>query len=184
MIKQAVIDTLEQGIELLTSLTEKQYKHQHNQAFNASIGEHYRHLLEHFTLLLTSYPTGELNYDKRPRNPKIESDLNSAFQFTKNNIEQWQKLTINHYEIPLKIQGKNSIKIKESQEVNSTLGREMSYAIAHAHHHYAIINIMCNLLEQSTNQNFGIAPSTLAHQQEIQEEKKKKNAETNKKSHV
>jgi len=49
----------------------------------------------------------------------------------------------------------------------STLGREAMYAVVHAIHHYALISVMCHLLEIPLPEGFGVAPSTLKHQKDL-----------------
>ena len=39
----------------------------------------------------------------------------------------------------------------------------MVYSIAHAIHHYALISVMARLMEVKLPMNFGVAPSTVAH---------------------
>jgi len=42
-------------------------------AFNASIGGHYRHCLDHFTSLLRGLDAEAVDYDHRERDARIES---------------------------------------------------------------------------------------------------------------
>jgi len=41
------------------------------------------------------------------------------------------------------------------------------YAVVHAIHHYALISVMCHLLEIPLPEGFGVAPSTLKHQKDL-----------------
>lgn len=163
MIKQAVIDTLEQGLELLQNLSQADYEAKLPVVYNASIGGHFRHVLEHFTMLLESYAEGFVNYDLRSRNTEIENNIEIARKATHQVIAKWKTLDDELYQQELLTQGKLSAKIDESMQVKSSFGRETAYSIAHAQHHYAIIGIMCKLLERPTADGFGIAPSTVAY---------------------
>ena len=49
---QSVIETLRQGETLLAEISDTAYTHKVPVAFNASIGGHYRHCLDHFSSLL------------------------------------------------------------------------------------------------------------------------------------
>ncbi len=49
---QAVIETLQQGETLLADISDVTYTCKVPGAFNASIGGHYRHCLDHFRILL------------------------------------------------------------------------------------------------------------------------------------
>ena len=70
---QSVLETLDQGEALLTQLSNQDYTRQVPVAFNASIGGHYRHCLDHFRSLLDSATDGDLNYDHRERGTSIGS---------------------------------------------------------------------------------------------------------------
>ena len=62
---QSVIEILQQGEALLAEISDASYTRKVPVAFNASIGGHYRHCLDHFRTLLESGMTGNLNYDQR-----------------------------------------------------------------------------------------------------------------------
>ena len=63
----SVIETLAQGEALLAQLGDADYTRKLPVAFNASIGGHYRHCLDHFRSLVDSAMDGDLNYDHRER---------------------------------------------------------------------------------------------------------------------
>ena len=44
--------------------------------------------------------------------------------------------------------------------------REFMYAVAHAIHHYALIAVMCGILDVPVPAGFGVAPSTLKYHAE------------------
>jgi hypothetical protein len=48
----------------------------------------------------------------------------------------------------------------------STVGREIMFAVVHAIHHYALIGVMCGMLEIPVPAGFGVAPSTIKHERE------------------
>ena len=54
-----------------------------------------------------------------------------------------------------------------SPVTQSSLGRELVYAIAHGIHHYALISVMARLLNAELPPHFGVAPSTVAHQRNV-----------------
>src|SRR6266516_2901734 len=70
---ESVIETLQQGETLLTEISDQTYTRKVPIAFNASIGGHYRHCLDHFRSLLDSAMNGDLNYDHRERGTLIEN---------------------------------------------------------------------------------------------------------------
>ena len=80
---QAVIETLRQGETLLTEISDEAYTRKVPVAFNASIGGHYRHCLDHFRSLLDAAAAGDLNYDHRERGTLVETDRFAALNATR-----------------------------------------------------------------------------------------------------
>jgi len=50
-------------------------------------------------------------------------------------------------------------------ELQSTLGRELSFVISHTIHHNAVIGVFARTMDVSLPADFGFAPSTVAHRQ-------------------
>ena len=71
---QSVIETLRQGETLLAEISDGEYTRKVPVAFNASIGGHYRHCLDHFRALLNAASAGDLNYNHRDRGTLVEND--------------------------------------------------------------------------------------------------------------
>src|SRR5215467_942950 len=67
----------------LDQLTPEEYKAPIPTLFNASIGQHVRHILELFICLENGYHTGVVNYEKRKRDHAIESDKDFASSLLK-----------------------------------------------------------------------------------------------------
>jgi uncharacterized damage-inducible protein DinB len=162
----AVIETLRQGEVLLAGVSDDQYTRKLPMAFNASIGGHYRHCLDHFRSLLDAAGSGDLNYDHRERGTLVESDRFAALNATRELREGYEKFDPALLSRPLAVTCKTSYASNGSQISPSTVGREVMYAVAHAVHHYALIGVMAGIMGQSLPAGFGVAPSTLKHQAE------------------
>jgi uncharacterized damage-inducible protein DinB len=161
---QAVLEILRQGENLLTDLPDEIYARKVTIAFNASIGGHYRHCLDHFQILLSAAEAGDLNYDQRERGTPVETDRLAALQATRDLIAGYQQLDPAWLARPLAVTCKTSYATRSSQTSPSTVGREIMYAVAHAVHHYALIGVMAGIMDSPIPAAFGIAPSTLKHQ--------------------
>jgi hypothetical protein len=61
-------DVLLQGLGLLFDLGDRTYSRVVPAPYKASIGQHYRHILEHFQCLTRGLRSHEINYDARERN--------------------------------------------------------------------------------------------------------------------
>jgi hypothetical protein len=160
----SVIETLNQGETLLTELSDELYTRKVPAAFNASIGGHYRHCLDHFRSLLDAAASGDLNYDHRERGTLIESDRFAALNATRELRADYQLLDAALLSRPLGVTCKTSYATSGSQMSPSTVGREIMYSVAHAVHHYALIGVMGGLMGFTMPAGFGVAPSTLKHQ--------------------
>ncbi len=166
MLVHAVIEVLNQGENLLGEIADEHYVRRLPAAFNASIGGHYRHCLDHFRSLLDSATAGDLNYDHRERRALIENDRFAALNATRALREDYQLLPAGCLDRQLDVTCKTSYTANGSQASASTVGREIMYVVAHAVHHYALIGIMGGLMGLKMPPGFGVAPSTVQHQAE------------------
>ena len=165
---QSAIETLAQGEALLAQLSDMDYTRKLPVAFNASIGGHYRHCLDHFRSLLDTAMDGDLNYDHRERGTLIENDRFAALNATRALREGYERLDPIFLGRPLNVTCKTSYATSNSQASPSTVGREIMYSVAHAVHHYALIGFMTGVMGLAMPPGFGIAPSTLKHQNDSQ----------------
>ena len=162
----SVLETLAQGEALLAQLNDDDYTRKVPVAFNASIGGHYRHCLDHFRSLLDSAAQGDLNYDHRERGTLVENDRFAALNATLEIREGFERLDPIFLLRPLAVTCKTSYATNGSQVSPSTVGREIMYSVAHAVHHYALIGVMGGIMGLKMPHGFGVAPSTLKHQAE------------------
>ncbi len=160
---EAAQDVLLQGLGLLFEIGDNTYSRTARAPFNASIGQHYRHVLEHFQSLTRGLRSREINYDARERNPRIEGEVTYASVATCDvlrAIKGWDEKTLNS---TCKVQSSVSYSAAPAGIVDSNIARELSYCVAHAIHHYAIIRLICAELGISVPVEFGYAPSTIKH---------------------
>ncbi|MGF1529913.1 MAG: hypothetical protein ACFCU4_00965 [Puniceicoccaceae bacterium] len=165
-LREATVESLEQGLTLLHAVDDQNYQSPAPAAFNASIGAHYRHIIEHFEPLVQTLGKGVIDYDARPRDHRLEIDRTHAIERTLVLIESFQALDSLALAEPVQTRCKISYRSPDSPLIPSTLGREAVYAIAHAVHHFALIGVIAHLLHISLPSSFGFAPSTVHHQQE------------------
>ena len=163
---QAVIETLAQGEALLQNIDDETYTRKVALTFNASVGGHYRHCLDHFRTLLNAAAEGDLNYDHRERGTLVEQDRFAALNATRELREGYEELNAIFLNRALRVTCKTSYGTNGSQVSASTVGREIMYSVAHAVHHYALIGVMGGIMGIQMPAGFGVAPSTLKHQAE------------------
>ncbi|MCI0746337.1 MAG: DinB family protein [Verrucomicrobia subdivision 3 bacterium] len=166
-ILDAAVTILAQGEDLLRALSPETYTRRVPLAFNASVGGHYRHCLDHFTNLLRGLDADQVDYDHRDRDSRIESQPEFALALTQQIRAQLRELPLAALDAPVRARCEVSYSHGDSPVTGSTFGREMVYAIAHAIHHYALISVMARLMNAKLPEHFGVAPSTVAHQNAI-----------------
>jgi uncharacterized damage-inducible protein DinB len=157
-----VLAQLESAIEALTT---EQFSQPVSALGQSTIGQHVRHTVEFFTALEHGLLNGQLDYDKRARNRAIETNRQvalSAITSVKQMIAQ------QHKDMPLVLVVNYELIANCPVSLVSSYFRELTYTIEHAIHHMAIIKIgMRELVPQmQLPTSFGVAASTLRHQQE------------------
>ena len=163
----SVIEVLNQGEVLLSELDNETYVRKLPTAFNASVGGHYRHCLDHFRSLLDAACEGNLDYDHRERGTLVETDRFAALNATRALREGYEQMPAPWVDRELEVTCKTSYVASGSQTSGSTVGREIMYVVAHAVHHYALIGIMGGLMGLKMPAGFGVAPSTSKYQAEL-----------------
>ena len=156
-------DVLLQGLHLLFNLWDRTYARVVPAPYKASIGQHYRHILEHFQCLVRGLRSGEINYDSRERNPRLETEVTFATIATCDVLRAIKNYSEETLGRSCQVVHSVSYGATIPTSIESNLGREMAYCTGHAIHHYAIIRLICSELGIDVPAEFGFAPSTLKH---------------------
>ena len=157
------IAILSQGEDLLQALGDETYTRRIPAVFNASIGGHYRHCLDHFSSFLRGVDAGFIDYDHRERDLRIEQDPDFALVITRQLLARLRELSDEDLRTSVAARCEVSYEHGDSPVTYSSFGRELVYAIAHAIHHYALISVMAKLMNAELPAHFGVAPSTVNH---------------------
>ena len=165
-LQDALAEVLRQGESLLNSVSDREYTRKLPTVFGSTVGEHYRHCMDHFQSLLQGLGADEIDYDRRARNPRIETDRSFALAETQRMLRGFALIPTPFLDCPINVRSKVNYDVAAVPSIGSTVGRELMYAVAHAIHHYALIAVMCGLLEVPVPTGFGIAPSTLKYHAE------------------
>lgn len=156
-------DVLLQGLQLLFDLGDPTYSRVLESPYNASIGQHYRHVMEHFQCLLRGVRSGEVNYDARDRNLRLESEVTFASIATCDILRGIKNYNSDMLTRSCKVIHSVSYETSQPTAIESNVGRELAYCTGHAIHHYAIIRLVCSQVGVNVPKEFGFAPSTLKH---------------------
>jgi hypothetical protein len=163
LLLRAAQETLQQGLELLAATGVLKYKRVLGPPFEASIGQHYRHVLEHYDCLCRGLATDVVNYDARQRDVELETTVSKAIDRTRDLLEWIVFLDPGELERACKSVQSLRYSAMEPLAVRSNIGRELAYCIGHSVHHYAIIRLICATVEVNLPVTFGFAPATLKH---------------------
>lgn len=126
------------------------------------IGEHIRHIIEHYEALILS-ESSSINYDARARDEFLEKSPAEAIQRIGRLCKQLQKWTVLELEQIVEISSTAGV-LGETAFINaSSRGRELCVLNSHAIHHLAIIKPVCLQLAIPLDEYFGFAPSTIAY---------------------
>ena len=156
-------DILLQGLSLLFRLSDRTYSNVLDAPYGASIGGHYRHVLEHFQCVVRSIRAGEINYDARERNPRLETEVTYAAIATCDVLRAIKNYENGILTRPSKVVNSISYGSSETSVIDTNVGRELAYCVGHAIHHYAIVRLICSQLGVDVPKEFGVAPSTLKY---------------------
>jgi len=164
----AVEEVLEEGHELLRTIGTGAYTWKDDGGCGASIGMHYRHVLEHFQCLLEGVAGGRINYDERRRSSDLENSPETALAATESLIAGFRDLGEEVllgecavvYSVGYSAGGTQEVR---SSVARSTVAREVMFCVGHATHHYALMKPQCSQMGIRVPYEFGVAPSTLKH---------------------
>ena len=160
----AVGDVLQQGIGWLDEISSEVYVRPLDASPAAcSLGTHYRHVLDHFLCLVEGLRTGQVNYDRRQRNPQLEESMEYARLTSEGLMEEFRGLSAADLGRACTVTSSVGYGTSGAEAVASNVGREIMFCIAHAIHHYAILKMLCTGMGIELSYEFGVAPSTLKH---------------------
>jgi hypothetical protein len=165
-LQDALAEVLHQGELLLDSLKDEEYTRKVPNVFGSTVGGHYRHCLDHLQSLLQGLDADEINYDHRQRDPRIENDRTFALAETHRILRAFASISRPFLDCPINVRSKVNYELNAAPLIGSTVGRELMYAVAHTIHHYALIAVICTMLEIPVPAAFGVAPSTLQYHTE------------------
>ena len=171
MTLPALVDSNILVLQSAANILDRVSPHQFNQVIepyiSASMGKHFRHILDHYNCFLAGYEQGLIDYDDRPRNKRAEIDPGFASDTAKKVIKALEglkyKLLDADSDRSLEVTLSTSVDEPAQSRADSSISRELIFLHGHTTHHFALIAILLKLLDLETEQGFGFSPSTLAY---------------------
>ena len=169
-IVKDTITCLKQGANLIARMSKDHYSQKVGQCFNFLVGEHFRHIIDHYTSLMdgTAVDQGaalRIDCDSRRRDKEVE--LNPKAGIAKIElICSFLETQDLEAETQLEVKMDTGSDIQD-QWAPATLLRELQFLLSHTAHHFALIATMNAIDGIATPEEFGSAPSTLAHRRKL-----------------
>ena len=158
----ALLDFNREVIAQATSLLDLFDSH-HAAAFAGPVGAHLRHIIEHYDALLSPAIAGFVDYDARVRDRALERSTALA---RRRLVALSRRLVANNVPLnsPTQVRGQGGLAGDFNFTISSTFGRELVFVASHALHHYALMRPYCQKAGILLSEDFGKAPSTVAHE--------------------
>ena len=162
MLSQPIQHVFVQLSETLSQLTNEEYCRPSKILVNATIGQHVRHIIELFQCLELGYESGIVNYEKRKRDYRIETDKELASSLLKSiygDIEKPNK--------EITLEAEDYCDSVMTVSIPSNYYREIAYNLEHTIHHMALIRVGVNeVSDVKLPEEFGVAYSTMKYRKE------------------
>ncbi|MFA9391326.1 MAG: hypothetical protein ACERKD_16075 [Prolixibacteraceae bacterium] len=161
-----MIETAKTNLYQLKSLLEKlsfeEYTAQPKVLSGATIGDHFRHILEFYLLLVYGSSKGTICYDHRQRDQQVALDTSFAIKTIQHISTGLKTLDLNQ---TVSMEADYSGEGIQENKLITSLGRELAYCIEHSIHHQAIIKAGLIAIERNhlVDDQFGLAYSTIRY---------------------
>lgn len=147
----------QQLTEVVENLTDEQYTRPSTTLSDATLGQHVRHILEHFIELDKGYTGGTVNYESRNRDHRIETDRAFTTQ-----ILLALPAMLDKADKPLALTTCPDAESDDQLRIRTNYYRELLFNLDHTVHHMALLRIgIAEVSGMSLPQTFGVAASTL-----------------------
>lgn len=164
MIFKEITDQINALLNLLCKLRENEFTNKIAHLGDASIGGHTRHIIELLNCTLTGYETCFINYENRPRNLALETDIELA----RRQLEEILKNVTKDNKALEIIVEENAHGVVRTVETN--FNREILYNTEHIVHHLALIKVaLIDMNLPLVDPQFGLAKSTIKYRQDLVE---------------
>lgn len=158
LLRRSLTEILRQGISLLNQIDDFHYASAEDNS-RSGVGGHFRHCLEFVECFFAGIESGIVDYDRRARNYRLETERSYA-------VAEFERMitTIGVFSYP---QGKNQLLVKPEDAADedlwceSSIERELEFLRSHTIHHFSLVAFKLRALGIDVPSEFGVAPSTL-----------------------
>jgi hypothetical protein len=161
-LQKAINQVFLQLADSLHQLSTEQFAQPCNNLSGNTVGQHVRHIIEMFQCLEVGYLSGELDYEKRKRDKRIETEKDFALSILPVLLKQLEKP---NKQISLLVYYDELDSVPE--QIDTNYFREIAYNLEHTIHHMALIRVgFRELGDLVIDDSYGVANSTIKHRQQ------------------
>lgn len=161
----ASLGILNQCARFIAHLNPDAYAHPCSMVSGSTIGQHVRHMLDHFEAVAASLDAAVIDYDHRERDTPVERDPDAALSRLHSIADRLASLRAADLSAAVRVRVMLS-SAGECSECGSTLARELAFTAHHAVHHHAMIAAIAAAYGLAVPTGFGKAPATLHHERD------------------
>ena len=157
---------LKQAQQLIERVSDQSFTYIEPPIFDSGIGDHLRHIFDHYSCFLDGLDEKCVDYDARSRDRKISTDRSYAASHCETLCQALTHVNSPALQLDVKIAGSapsSDASLELSPWTKSNIERELQYLQAHTIHHYALISMILKIQGLDSDADFGVAPSTLQH---------------------
>jgi len=159
LLKRPLEEIFIQLHNVLDELTDGEYTQESQILFGATIGQHVRHIIELFQCMEKGYEEGTVNYEKRKRDYRIETDRELACSLLRRIFRNMDKPNRK-----ISLEAEDYDETVETITIPSNYYREVAYNVEHTIHHMALIRVGVNEISNIIlPEEFGVAYSTIKY---------------------
>ena len=169
LLIQALREVLAQGLDLAEGVEPAIFSAPPEGLANSGVGPHLRHALDFCRRFVEGLETGQIDYDRRERDPREETDPAFAADCVRSvmvrleacrTFDPTTAVDVRH-DVPAGLIGHDDP--NDALWTRSTLGRELLFVLSHTIHHYALMAMSLRHHGVEPGPDFGVAPSTLRY---------------------
>lgn len=158
------IEFLLEGGALIEALADEDYAFPCEGSAWSSPGAHTRHFLDFVDCLLTGIDAQRIDYTARKRRSDVEESRMVGCREIALAVEGLERIRHLDGRLPLEVRPEPN-----QDWTRSTLSRELQFVSGHVVHHQALIRMTLAHRGVEAPSNYGVAPSTRAHREEMNE---------------
>ena len=160
------LEASDQCQQVVTQVSDADYARSLQPYVQSCIGEHVRHVLDVYNVMIRSTESGIIDYNDKRRGSDIETCRTIALAEI-DKIRQWLNgLDESALTVTCTVRSELTLHGKNIGDMESSLRRELVFAASHVIHHSALIGVCARLCNLPTDELFGVAPATASYWRE------------------